>query len=69
MKHGDCVCRLCASVNLTELDAKVNLHLPHLNGSGMSAVSAFPKLVVCLDCGFARFYLSAKELHLLKVLV
>jgi hypothetical protein len=68
MKHADRVCRSCASDNLTELDAKVNLHSPHLNGSDKSAVSMFPKLVVRLDCGFAQFNPSAKEPHVLKEL-
>jgi hypothetical protein len=51
---------------VTELDAKLNLHIPHLNGLDKSAVSAFAKLFVCLDCGFAQFNLSATELRLLK---
>jgi hypothetical protein len=58
-------CRSCGSENQTELGAEINIHFPGRKGLDKPAVLVFPKLVVCLDCGFAQFTLPEAELLLL----
>ncbi len=54
-------CRSCASNSQTEYDAEINIHLRR--DCDKAAVLVFPKLVVCLDCGFAEFTIPKPELH------
>jgi len=57
-------CRSCGSKNQAEFGAEINVHLPReLN---KPAVLAFPRLVVCLDCGHAEFNIPSTELRLLR---
>ena len=58
-------CKLCGSDNQNEFGAELNIHLSARKGLGNPAVLAFPKLVVCLDCGSAEFSLTEAELRLL----
>jgi hypothetical protein len=58
-------CKLCRSENQTEFGAEINLHFSGLRNLDKAAVLVFPKLVVCLDCGFTRFTLPETELRLL----
>jgi hypothetical protein len=60
------ICRSCASDNLMEFDAMLKLHFPPLHGLDRLPLSTRVKLVVCLDCNFAQFDLSAVELRLLR---
>jgi hypothetical protein len=59
-------CAVCASSNQTELSAEVNLHLLGLKNLDKPSVLLFPKLLVCLDCGFAQFALPVTELRRLR---
>jgi len=56
---------LCASRNQTELAAEMNVHLPGLQKLDETGIFVFPKLLVCMDCGFSRFTMPASELALL----
>jgi hypothetical protein len=58
-------CRSCGSENQTEFGAEINIHFPGRKGLDKPAVLVFPKLVVCLDCGFTQFTLPEAELRLL----
>jgi hypothetical protein len=40
-------------------------HFPGLKGLDMPIVWVFPKLEVCLECGFAEFEIPETELHVL----
>jgi hypothetical protein len=67
--HGKAAmsCKSCGSDKQTQLGAEVNIHFPGPKGMDKPAVWAFPKLTVCLDCGFTAFTLPAEELrHLAK---
>ena len=58
-------CELCQSDSQTEFTAEMMIHfsgLPHIDNPG---VRAFPKIAVCLDCGFSRFSIAEPELSLL----
>jgi hypothetical protein len=59
-------CGSCESVNETELTAEMMIHFHgpiHLANPG---VLVFPKVLVCLDCGFLQINLPEGELGLLR---
>jgi len=59
-------CGSCGSQNQTEFGAEICIHFPGLKNLDKPAVLVFPKLVVCLDCGFAQFTLPETKLRLLR---
>ena len=58
-------CTLCTSAHQAEFAAEVNIHLAGLTNSDTTGIFVFPKLQVCLNCGFSRFTTPASELALL----
>jgi hypothetical protein len=50
-------CVLCASNNEVEFPAEMILHFPFsgLQDLNKNGVFIYPKVLVCLDCGFSRF--------------
>ena len=58
-------CRSCGSGNQTEFGAEINIHFPGRKGLDEPAVLIFPKLLVCLDCGFTQFTFPEAELRYL----
>jgi predicted nucleic-acid-binding Zn-ribbon protein len=58
-------CKACGSVNHSEFDAEMNVHFPGLKNLVKPPVMVFPKLLVCLACGFTEFALTESELLLL----
>ena len=58
-------CALCASVNEAEFTAEMMIHFSGLRNIDRPGVLVFPKVLVCLDCGFSRFTVAEKELALL----
>ena len=59
-------CALCQSNNQAEFTAEMMLHFTGLQNIDNPGVPTFPKIVVCLDCGFSRFTTTEIELSLLK---
>ena len=59
-------CRSCGSGNRTEFGAEICIHFPGLKNLEKPAVMVFPKLLVCLECGFTQFTLPETELLLLR---
>ena len=59
-------CLSCKSENLAEFDAEMNIHLPSPDGLEKAGVWAFPKLMVCFNCGSAVFATAETELRLLE---
>jgi hypothetical protein len=57
-------CRKCQSEYQREYASEINVHLRQ-SDHAEEAVLVFPKLLVCLNCGFAEFTLSESELPLL----
>jgi hypothetical protein len=55
-------CLACASNNHVELSAVIVLNSATLQNEESACVELFPKLLVCLDCGFTRFNVSPPEL-------
>lgn len=60
------ICSLCGSKNLTQFNSELNIHFSGMANLDKASILAFPTLVICLDCGFAKFSLSVIELQLLR---
>jgi hypothetical protein len=54
-------CPLCSSGELTELSSEIMLHLSGLANINFPTVLTFPKLVICLDCGFTSLTIPRTE--------
>jgi hypothetical protein len=59
-------CLSCESSNQAEFTAEMNLHFRGLRHIDNPGVLLFPKVSVCLDCGFSKFTISQSELQKLK---
>jgi len=55
-------CLLCQSANIVELTAEMVIHFQGFNRLGNPGVWLFPKLEVCLECGFSRFTIPDAKL-------
>ena len=58
-------CYKCACENHREFDSEVAIHFPGMQGLRKPIVWAFPKLRVCLECGYADFSVPDRELRVL----
>jgi hypothetical protein len=56
-------CRSCGAENQTQLSAEIMIHLQEPTNRDKPAVLVFPKLLACLDCGFAEFTIEETELR------
>jgi len=55
-------CLLCGSGNEAELTAEMVIHFSGLKNLDKPGVWVFPKLFVCLDCGYSHFTVPQREL-------
>jgi hypothetical protein len=58
-------CLSCASHNQAEFSSEMVIHLTRLKNADNPGFFLFPKILVCLDCGFSRFSVPEDELALL----
>jgi hypothetical protein len=58
-------CRSCRSENQTEFASEICVHHPGLEKVDKPAVMLFPKLRICMKCGFTEFKMHDTELRLL----
>ena len=58
-------CPACASSNQSEFPTEMMIHFSGAKNIDKPGIWQFPKLLVCLDCGFARFTVQRTELALL----
>jgi hypothetical protein len=58
-------CQLCTSAREEEFAAEINIHFSGLKNLDKPSVFVFPKILVCLDCGFSRFTTPEDALALL----
>ena len=56
-------CKACHSANLVEFPAEINIQFPGKENLEKSSVWVFPKLLVCLVCGFTQFRIPDTELR------
>ena len=59
-------CKSCQSENQRTLNGEIAIHFHGLDGLGKSIVWVFPKLLVCLNCGFTEFAIPEAELRQLE---
>jgi predicted nucleic-acid-binding Zn-ribbon protein len=59
-------CRKCGSEQQAEYGSEINVYSPVHDNLDKDALLLFPKLLVCLKCGFTEFTLSESELPLLS---
>jgi hypothetical protein len=60
-------CEYCgSSAEELEFGTEINVHVPGPTRIDEPGVLVFPKLIACLDCGFARLFLRKDELQLIK---
>lgn len=58
-------CLSCGSEDLDSYDAEVAVYLPYLNKSAGPHLFLYPKLLICMSCGFAGFAVSETTLNVL----
>ncbi len=58
-------CKSCQSEHQSKLTSEIAIHFPGLKGLDKPIVWVFPKVLVCLDCGFAEFAVPERELSVL----
>lgn len=54
-------CRSCQSESIAKFDSEINIHLPGLDNLAEPAVLVFPRLVICMDCGFIEGRIDAVQ--------
>lgn len=59
-------CKSCLSEHQSNLKGEIAIHFPGLKGLDKPIVWVFPKLLVCLDCGFTEFAVPDAELRELR---
>ena len=59
-------CTLCQSLNFAEFSAEMMIHFSGLRNIDHPGVPAFPKVLVCLNCGSSHFTVPATNLALLE---
>ena len=62
---GDTPCKSCQSLRHETFNGEIAIHFTGIAGLKKPIVWTFPKLAVCLDCGFTEFVLPQRELHVL----
>ncbi len=59
-------CAVCGSANQVEFPTEMAIHFSSKENQDQPQVFAFPKLLVCLDCGFSRCTIPETALHALR---
>ena len=59
-------CKACHSDKQRVFNGETAIHFPGLDGLDKPIVWVFPKLVVCLHCGFTEFTVPERELQVLE---
>jgi hypothetical protein len=58
-------CKSCSSENQRKFSSEIIVHFAGLKNLDTPPVFVFPKLLVCLDCGFTEFAIPEAEVRLL----
>jgi len=64
--QNSCHCRSCQSANQSMFNGEIAIHFPGVEGLDKPIVWVFPKVLVCLNCGFTEFAIPEKELGVLS---
>ena len=57
------IATLIEKANQRNLNGEIAIHFPGLKGLNKPIVWVYPKLLVCLDCGFTEFAIPETELR------
>jgi hypothetical protein len=60
------VCKGCHSGQQRVFNTETAIHFPGLENLNKNIVWVFPKVMVCLHCGFTEFAVPERELQVLK---
>ena len=66
MKVVPMSCRACRSVDQSEFPAEINIHFPGPENLETPSILVFPRLSVCLNCGFTEFFIRDVDVRRLK---
>jgi len=59
------ICKQCSSDRQSSFTSEFAIHFPGLKGLENPVLWVFPKLVVCLKCGYPQFTTPEKQLRVL----
>ena len=59
-------CARCDSANQAEFPSEIAFHFSGRENLSKPHVLIFPKILVCLGCGFSEFVVAGKDLRLLR---
>ena len=59
-------CSSCSSLNEAEFATEMMIHFSDPEQLANPGVLAFPKILICFDCGASRFNTPVTELRLLR---
>jgi len=59
-------CSRCSSECRKEFGGELAIHFTGLAGLNKPIVWVFPKLLICLNCGFTEFIVPERELQVLE---
>jgi hypothetical protein len=57
------ICKACQSTHQGEFQAEINIHFSGKENLDKPTVWVFPKLLICLDCGFTEFRIPKPQLE------
>jgi len=60
------VCNSCGLEKQAQFSAEINIHFPGEKGLDEPGIWVFPKLEVCLVCGWTQFRIPEGELNRLE---
>jgi len=61
--RGIMACKKCSSEKQSTLNGEVGIHYPGLKGLDKPIVFVYPKLLVCMNCGFTEFAVPETDLR------
>jgi hypothetical protein len=59
-------CTVCSAGNLAEYSTQISVHFIGFKNLARPAILVFPKILVCLNCGFSRLTIPEGELRVLR---
>jgi len=59
-------CARCNSCNQVEFPSEIAIHFSGREDLDRQHVFVFPKILVCLDCGFSGIVIAENDLRLLR---
>jgi len=61
------VCKSCGGANRNTLNAEIAIHVPGIENLDRPMLWIFPRISVCMNCGFSEFFVPKEKLQFLEV--